>query len=289
VTGVIDSFGPGAEASLSKDGLKKGSAVVLNPGVSCGHCEACLGGFDPICKNYGILGESRDGGCADYIVVPAANVVARPSNLSPSEAAALPISYLTAWTMLTRKAQLRPGETVLVHAAGSGVGVASIQLAKLLGAFVITTVGSAEKAAKAQALGADHVINYKETPFREEAKKILSAHGKKGAEVVVDHVGHDTFEESIKCLAWGGRLVTCGATSGADIKLDLKQIFFKNISILGTTMGSKADFLRLVGLASAGKIKPVIDSTFRMDQLPSAHDRLEARLSFGKVVVLSGA
>lgn len=286
IAGIIDTFGPGAEEALaSTSKLKKGSPVVVNPGVSCGRCEACLGGFDPLCPRYGILGETTDGGCADYVVVPVQNLIARPEGMSAVEAAALPIPYLTAWTMLTTKAQVRPGEHVLIQAGGSGVSVAAIQMAKMLGAHVITTVGSEEKATKAKALGADHVILYKKTPFRDELKKILAPLGKKGCEVVVDHVGADTFNDSIKSLAWGGRFVTCGATSGSDVKIDLKVVFFKNISILGSTMGSKADLIRIVDLVHAKKLKAIVDSTLPMSALPEALERLENRQAFGKVVL----
>lgn len=287
VAGTIDSFGIGAEDALSATSkLKKNSPVIVNPGLSCGRCEACLGGFDPLCARYGILGETTDGGCADYVVVPVQNLIARPEGMSAVEAAALPIPYLTAWTMLTTKAQVRPGEHVLIQAGGSGVSVAAIQMAKMLGAHVITTVGNEEKAAKAKTLGADHVILYKKSPFRDELKKILAPLGKKGCEVVVDHVGANTFNDSVKSLAWGGRLVTCGATSGSDVKIDLKIIFFKNISILGSTMGSKADLIRIVELVHAKKLKAIVDSTMPMSELPQALERLENRQAFGKVVLI---
>jgi NADPH:quinone reductase-like Zn-dependent oxidoreductase len=279
VAGVVDACGPGVE------GLSKGAPVLLQPGTSCGRCEACLGGFDPLCPKYGILGETQDGGMAEYLVVPWANVIARPKGLTAEQAAALPIPYLTAWTMLTTKAQLKAGETVLIHAGGAGVSVAAIQMARLLGATVITTVGDDAKAERAHKLGADHVINYKKGPFREELKRILSGYGKKGCEVVVDHVGADTFGESLKSLAWGGRLVTCGATSGADVKVDLKVVFFKNISILGSTMGSKAELLRIVDLVARGKLEAVVDSVHPFDRLPDAMARLESRAAFGKVIV----
>ncbi|MGK5082695.1 zinc-binding dehydrogenase [Bdellovibrionota bacterium FG-1] len=284
VAGTIAAFGPGAKT----EPLIEGSPVVLNPGISCGHCVACLGGFDPLCLQYGILGETRDGGCADMIVVPAANVIARPMGLSAIDAAALPIPYLTAWTMLFEKARLKPGEVCLIQAGGSGVSVAAIQMAKLVGATVITTVGNAEKAQKARALGADHVILYREKPFRQELKSILSALGKKGCDVVIDHVGKETFTDSIKSLSWGGRLVTCGATSGSQIEVDLKGIFFKNISIVGSTMGSKADLLKIIELVSRGKLKAVVDSVYDLDQIAEAHQYLETRQAFGKVVLSTG-
>ncbi len=285
VAGVIESLGPGAESALASEGLKAGSPVVLNPGVSCGRCEQCLSGIDPLCRHYGILGEHRDGGCAELIVVPAANVIARPSSLSAVQAAALPIPFLTAWTMLTRKAETRPGDLVLIQAGGSGVSIAAIQIAKLLGATVVTTVGADDKVAKAKALGADHVIQYRAVPFRDEARKIAKGLGRAGYDIVVDHVGQDTLADSMKCLTWGGKLVTCGATSGGDAKLDLKAVFFKNLSILGSTMGSKGDFIRILKLVSEGKLKPVVDSTFALKDLRLAHEKLESRAAFGKIVV----
>jgi NADPH:quinone reductase-like Zn-dependent oxidoreductase len=279
VAGVVEKLGAGAT------GPAVGTPVLVNPGVSCGRCEACLGGFDPLCPSYGIVGEHRDGGCAELAVVPAANVFERPAGLSAVDAAAIPIPFLTTWTMLTRKAELRAGETVLIQAGGSGVSVAAIQIAKLLGAWVITTVGDDAKAAKARALGADHVINYRKGPFRDEVKKLLAAHGKKGVEVAIDHVGTDTFAESMKCLAWGGRLVTCGATSGGEVEVNLQHLFFKNLSVLGSTMGSKADLIRIAGLVAGGKLKAVVDSTYPFAKYPDAVARLEGREAFGKVVL----
>jgi NADPH:quinone reductase-like Zn-dependent oxidoreductase len=288
VAGVIDAFGEGADQALAAESLKQGSAVVLNSGVSCGRCEQCLSGSDPLCRQYGILGEHRDGGCAEYIVVPCANVIARPASLTAVQAAALPIPFLTAWTMLVNKAQIRAGDLVLVQAGGSGVSIAAIQIAKLLGATVVTTVGADDKIAKAKTLGADHAIQYKKTPFRDEAKKIARSFGRSGYDIVIDHVGAETFSDSVKSLTWGGKLVTCGATSGSAVEVDLKAIFFKNISIMGSTMGSKGDFLRLVRLVAEGKLKPVVDSTFAMKDLRAAHAKLESREAFGKIVMTTG-
>lgn len=308
IVGKIVRLGPGAARALASDQIEVGTSVIINPGISCGRCEACLGGFDPLCRSYGILGETQDGGCADEVVVPVANILARPHNLSPVQAASLAIPFLTAWTMLTRKAQLRPGETVLIQAGGSGVSVAAIQIAKLLGATVITTVGSEEKAEKARLLGADFVILYKKVSFREEVRKFLASHNNvkgsapgntqgntqkstqsnRGCDVVLDHVGTDTFQESLKCLNWGGRFVTCGATSGSNVSLDLKAVFFKNIALLGSTMGSKADLIRILNLVTSGKLKPVIDCVFPMSDLPKAFERLEKREAFGKIVLTAG-
>lgn len=287
IAGRIEKFGPGSDQALAPEGLKLGSPVVLNPGISCGRCEACLGGFDPLCRHYGIIGEHRDGGCADFVVVPVTNVIGRPQEISANDAVALPINYMTAWSMLTRKVKLLPGETILIQAGGSAVSTAAIQMAKLLGAQVITTVGNDEKKTKARALGADHVINYKKSPFAEGVKKILAEQGKKGCDVVLDHVGTDTFQDSLKCLAWGGRFVTCGATSGSQVTLDLKAVFFKNLSILGSTMGSKADLLRILELVRQGKLKAVIDTALPMKDLPLAFSRIESRVNFGKVLLTS--
>ena len=288
IAGVVEELGAVDDStlgSLKAQGLGPGASVIVNPGTSCGRCEACLGGNDPLCPHYGILGETRDGGCADFINVPLANLIQRPANLTAIQAAGLPIPFLTAWTMLMRKTLIKPGETALIQAGGSGVSMAAIQIAKMAGAQVITTVGSDEKIAHAKSLGADHVINYKKSAFRDEVRKILSAQGKKGVEVAIEHVGADTFTDTLKCLAWGGRLATCGATAGSEVKIDLKLIFFKNISILGTTMGSKADLIRIVQLTSHGKLKPLIDSTLSMAKYPEACTRLESRLAFGRVVV----
>ncbi|MBI2712681.1 MAG: zinc-binding dehydrogenase [Bdellovibrio sp.] len=286
ISGKILKYGPVPDGT---ELLKEGTQVILNPGVSCGTCEKCLSGNDFLCPKFGILGETQHGGCADLIVVPIANLIRRPENISAAEGAALSIPFVTAWSMLHRKARIQPGETVLIQAGGSGVSVAAIQMAKQAGATVITTVGSEEKAKKARALGADFTILYKTQNFRDELKKILKVLGKKGCEVALDHVGSDTFAESLKSLAWGGRLATCGATSGSNVTLDLKVIFFKNISVLGTTMGSKADFIRIVQLVAEKKLKPVIDQTLPLSQLPKAMELLETRKVFGKVVLTNTA
>jgi len=285
VTGLIDSLGEGTEAPLKALGLNVGSPVIVNPGTSCGVCEACLRGSDPLCASYGIFGETRNGGAAEFLTVPVANLIARPANISAVEAAALPIPFLTAWTMLHEKARLRAGEVVLIQAGGSGVSVAAIQMAKAAGATVVTTVGRDEKIEPAQKLGSDFVINYKKTKFREELRRVLAPLGRKDVDVAIDHVGVDTFNDSLRSLARGGRLVTCGATTGSGIAIDLKPIFFKNLSILGSTMGSKADLIRVIGLVAQGKLRPVVDSTFVLAEYNRAQARLESREAFGKIVV----
>ncbi len=285
VAGKIEELGEGAAEVLEKNGMRVGSPVIVSPGFSCGICEACLLGLDQNCLSYGLLGETRDGGCTEFISVPVINLIPRPSTISTAEAACLPINFLTAWSMVVRKGAVRPGEVVLVHAGGSGVSVAAIQMAKMFGCTVITTVGNPEKIQKARQLGADFVIDYKKTPFREELKSILKTIGKKGCDMVVDHIGVDTFRDSIKCLVPGGRVVTCGTTSGGEVTIDLKQVFFKNLSILGTTMGSKGDLIRIVDLVARGKLKPIIDKTYPMTDLPQALEYLDSRRNFGKTVL----
>ena len=288
IAGTIDWMGPlSDEAQQRCDalGLKEGADVVVYPVIHCGQCEACENGFPPLCPAFGLIGETTDGGCADWITVPVRNLVPRPAGVRAVDAASLPIAYITAWSMIHRKAQLREGQTILIHAGGSGVSVAAIQLAKLIGATVFTTVGSDEKAQLARQLGADEVIQYKQAPFRQALKPMLKSRGKRGVDVVIDHVGSDTFAQSIQSLAWGGKLVTCGATTGAEVTIDLKPVFYKNISILGSTMGSRDDLDQVLALVASGKLQPVIDSTYPMDALPQAIERLAARKAFGKIVM----
>src|SRR5438132_10432767 len=279
---------PGAEvagviASIAQnDRWKKGDEVIVAPGYSCGLCTACLSGNDPLCFNFGIFGENRNGGCAQKIVVPIRNLIGKPPSLSFAEAASLPLDMVTAWHMLIARAQLRPGETVLVHAGGSGVGSAAIQVAKLWGATVFTTVGSAEKAARAKALGADETILYRETDFLNEVRRLT---GKRGVDVVVEHVGGETFERSLKSLARGGRLVTCGATTGGEATINIRLVFFKLLSILGSTLGSIAELQEIMKHVEAGRLHPVVDRVLPLEQVAEGHRVLELREAFGKVVL----
>jgi NADPH:quinone reductase-like Zn-dependent oxidoreductase len=259
-----------------------GQGVIVSPGVSCGACEPCLSGKQQYCRSYRILGESCDGGAAEYIAVPARNLVRKPDNLDWLEAAALSIPFLTAWTMVRRRADVQPGETVLVQAGGSGVGVAAIQMCQLLGATVIATAGSSEKIRKLEDLGADHTINYKEQDVVQEIRKVV---GKKGVDVIIDHVGADTFAINQRVLSWAGRMVLCGATTGHKVDLDLRHLFFKSQSILGSTMGSMDDFIEVVDLVGKGLLGPVIDSVFPLDEIAAAQKHLEDRKAFGKVVL----
>jgi NADPH:quinone reductase-like Zn-dependent oxidoreductase len=275
--GVVDAVGPGVAAR------RVGDAVVLAPGLSCGLCRACASGRDPLCRSYGILGETRDGTCADAVVVPERNALALPRGVSFEDAAAFPLVFLTAWHMLADRAALRPGEAVLVHAAGSGVSSAAIQVARLLGAGrILATTSTAGKAARARALGADEVID---SSKEDVAARVRDLTGKAGVDVVVDHVGQATFAGSLKALAKGGRLVTCGATSGPKVEVHLNLVFFKSLSILGSTMGSLGEMHDLVGHLGAGRLKPVVDSVLPLSEVAEGHRRLEAREVFGKVVL----
>ncbi len=280
VAGVVEQLGAGVTD------LNVGDEVVINPGLSCGVCEACLRGDDNLCRSYRILGEHVAGGYAEKVRVPRQNVLRKPPNLSFAESACVPLTFLTAWTMLVRRAGLRLGETVLIQAAGSGVGSAAVQIAKLLGATVIATASTDEKLARAKALGADEVINYARTDFLAEVKRLT---GRKMVDVVFEHVGGETFEKSVACLPYGGRLVTCGASAGHDVRLDLRVLFYKRISLLGSTMGSKGDLFRILELVEAGKLKPVLDRTLPLADAAAGHKLLEDRLQFGNVVLLPGA
>jgi len=288
VAGEIDQFGELSEkgrALVERNKLTTGVNVVVFPVVSCGACRYCIEDFPPLCADFGLIGETENGGLSDYLVMPIQNLVSFNKELSFEKMAALPIVYVTAWTMLHCKAQLKADDVVLIHAGGSGVSVAATQLAKQIGAKIITTVGSEEKKALSTSLGADYCINYKTTNFRDEVKKVLKTLDRKGVDVVLDHVGGEVFEESLKCLNWGGKIVFCGATSGSKVKIDLKPIFFKNISILGSTMGGFNDFNTVVKYVEQGQLDPCVDSVYPFSKYPDAVQRLEGRNAFGKVVV----
>jgi NADPH:quinone reductase-like Zn-dependent oxidoreductase len=236
-----------------------------------------------LCRQYGILGEHRDGGYAEYVAVPARNVLALPSGLSFTEAAALPLTFLTAWHMLVTRAALQPFEDVLLHAAGSGVSSAGIQIARLRGArHIIATAGDDAKLDKARALGATHAINYRTTDFVAAVREVT---GKKGVDVIVDHVGGETFEQSLRALAWGGRIVLCGATSAPEATVNLRALFFKNQSILGSTMGRQSELRQLLEFVSVGALAPVIDRTLPLERAAEAQAALTNREQFGKIVL----
>ena len=263
--------------------VKVGEPVVISPGISCGQCARCLEGRDNLCPSYQIIGGyGLDGGYADLIAVPEVNVLPLPKGLDFIRAAAFPLTFLTAWNMLVTLGNVRPGQTVLVMGAGSGVGVAALQIAKLFGATVIATASTGEKLAKAQNLGADHGINYRDQSIGQEVKRVTE---RRGVDIVFEHVGGETWKELIPILAADGTLVTCGATSGPIAETDIRYLFMRQLRIQGAYMGRKADLLTIVSLVEAGKLKPVVDQALPLAEAPQAHRLLEDRRQFGKVVL----
>jgi NADPH:quinone reductase-like Zn-dependent oxidoreductase len=263
--------------------VRAGDEVMLQPGVSCGHCIDCLRGQDNMCAEYDILGYRRDGGYAELCAAPGVNVIPKPKALSFEEAAALPLVTVTAWHMLSTRAQVQPGETVLIQAAGSGVGSIGIQIAKLRGARVIATAGSDEKLLKARELGADEVVNYTREDWPKEVRRLT---GKSGVDVVFEHTGAETWPGSLQSLKKNGRLVTCGATSGYDARTDLRQVFYRHVSLLGSFMGSKAEMLDAMKFIESGAIRAVVDRTLPLADARRAHELMEDRAQFGKLVLV---
>lgn len=264
--------------------VKPGERIMVSPGWTCGQCAACLRGEDNLCRAYQIIGGyGVDGGCADSICIPEVNCIPIPERLDYPSAAAVPLTFLTAWNMLLRQARLKPGEDVLVMGAGSGVGTAAIQIAKLVGARVIAVASTDDKLAKATALGADAGINYASQDLAQEIRRLT---GKRGVDVVFEHVGGTTWEKLIPNIAPGGRLVTCGATAGYDAKVDIRYLFSKTIAILGAFMGCKADLLEVVRSMGEGKLHPVVDRTLPLSECAEGHRLIEDRTVFGKIVLL---
>jgi NADPH:quinone reductase-like Zn-dependent oxidoreductase len=276
IAGEVEALGAGAR------GVKVGDRVLVSPGISCGVCARCLSGEDNLCKTYRILGEGAQGGYARHVHVPDSNLLPHPEGLGFAEAAAIPLVFLTAWQMVVTKGAVGPGQTVLVQAAGSGVSSAAVQIAKLFGARVIATAGSDEKVRRAEALGADHGVNYVTDDFVAECRRLT---GKRGVDVAIDHVGGEVFARSVLATRWGGRVVTCGATAGFNSTIDLRQIFFRQVQVLGSTMGSKGDLFRILSLVDEGRLKPVVDRVMPLWSAALAHQVLEQRQAFGKVVL----
>jgi len=272
----VEALGPDVGSA------KEGDKVVLLPGYSCGRCGACLRGDDNLCPGYGIFGESRDGACADLVVAPDVNVMPLPDGLSWEEGAAFGLVFQTAWNMIVRKGRVQPGERVLIHAAGSGVGTAALQIAHMLGARILATAGSEEKLEGARRLGALHALDYRNEDWHTQVRDLTSG---QGVDLVIDSVGQATFGPSLRLLAKGGRYVTCGATSGFELAADFRLVFFRNLEILGSTMGRKGDLRRIAKLMESERLRPVIDRVLPLEQVADAHRVLEARAAFGKVVL----
>ena len=264
-------------------GWTPGQRVLLQPGLSCGRCPACVAGRDNLCPRYDVLGYQSDGGYADLVAVPAANLVALPEHVDFVHAAAFPLTFLTAWHMLHAGAGLAGGDTVLVIAAGSGVGQAALQIAKAFHARVIATAGGREKLEKAKALGADHVVDHYQENVPAAVKALT---GRRGVDIVIEHVGRATWSSSVRCLARGGRLVTCGATTGHETALDLRHLFARQLSLVGSYMGRKAELLAAADLFFKGVFTPAVDRTFSLSEAARAHRHLEASAQFGKVVLV---
>jgi NADPH:quinone reductase-like Zn-dependent oxidoreductase len=277
-----DVAGEIAKIGADVTNIRVGQKVVLAPLVSCGKCPACLAGLDNHCRQATNLGYMIDGGCAEFARAPEVNCLPYPENLKWEEAAAVPLVFQTAWHMLITRAQLQPGEDVLILGAGSGVGSAAIQIAKFFGARVIATAGSDQKLSKAKELGADHLTNHKTQKIRDEVRRITS---KRGVDVVFEHVGTATWEDSLASLAPAGRLVTCGATTGFDAKVDLRFLFSRQLSLLGSYMGTKSELHTVMNLVASGKLKPIVDRVFPLAEAAAAHAYLESGSQFGKVVL----
>lgn len=273
--GIVDAVGPEVE------GVESGMEVVFDPGLSCGQCEYCRAGEESLCVRFGVLGEHNDGTFAEFVVVAADSLASRPSHLSWEEAAAFGLTYLTAWRMMVNRGGLQSGETVLIHGIGGGVSLACLQLAKLKGASVIATSRDEEKRARAKELGADEVL-----PSDDQvARAVRGLTGKRGVDVVVDSVGDATWMQSLKAAAKGGRIVTCGATSGANPKEEIRLIFWNQLSIIGSTMGSREDWRQLVAAVETHDLRPVVDTVVPLQKGRKAYERLESAGQFGKIVL----
>lgn len=275
IAGEVASIGPAVT------NVRVGEKVLLAPGIGCGQCEECIAGNDNFCKSYTLFGSAVQGGYAEFVKAPAVNVIPIPGALSYEQAAAVPLVFLTAWHMLLTRARLRPAEEVLVIGASSGVGSAAIQIAKAVGARVIAASTTEAKLAKAKELGADEVV-----PSRGEfAREVKRLTGGRGVDVVFEHVGQATWEQSVYSLSRGGRLVTCGATTGFEGKLNIGYLFARHLSILGSFMGAKSELFAVLELFKRGLLRPVIDCVLPVERAAEAHQRLERHEQFGKIVL----
>ena len=278
-----DISGEVVKRGKSAKSLTSDTKVIVAPGISCGMCRYCRSGWDSLCPEFRIIGYQTQGGYAEYVAVPSGNLLPIPDKLSFEEAASVPLVFLTAWHMLRTRAVLKPGENVLVWGAGSGVGIAAIQVAKLLGADkVISTVGEEEKKDKAKKLGSDFVLNHHKEDIPAEVKRLTN--GEK-VNVVFDHVGTATWERSLRSLAPGGRLVNCGVTSGGKAEVDIRYLFVRQFSLLGSYMGGFAELQEVLRFLEDGRLKAVVDSIFPLKDAAKAQERMEKSQQFGKIVL----
>ena len=272
--GIIREIGPDVSGLEVGQGLLSGSGADIR-------CEFCAAGFGGQCTSYAMVGENRDGAYAELVAVPAHIVLPIPDSVSFEEAAAAPLVFLTAWSMMVTKGNIRPGEDVLILGAGAGVGTAAIQIAKMTGCRVFATASSDEKLERARKLGADFLINYKTEEFDKKIRELTS---KRGVDVVVDYIGADTWVRSLRSARRGGRVLTCGATTGFAPQTDLRQIFFRQVQVIGSTMGSHRDFLDVMQCVLRGQLRPVIDQVLPLREARRGHELIEARAVFGKIV-----
>ncbi len=279
VSGVV------AEVGEEVSRVNVGDEVIIHPGISCRSCEYCTSGREYFCREFRIYGFQTgplEGGHAEYAKLPEANVIPKPENLTFEEAAALPLVLLTVWHMLVTRAGVKPGHVVLVLGAAGGVGSTAVQVGKLFGARVIATAGNEEKLELARRLGADEVINHSTQNIAEEVRK---ATHRQGVDIVVEHVGQATWEQSLRSLAWGGTIVTCGATTGYEAKTDLRYVFNKQLNLLGSHQGRKAELLEALKFVKSGEIKPVISTVLPLSQAAEAQRQMEQREVMGKIVL----
>jgi NADPH:quinone reductase-like Zn-dependent oxidoreductase len=277
-----DGAGEVAEVGAEVKKWKKGDLVVINPGISCGRCDHCLRGEQSVCNSFHVLGEHLPGTFAEFVKVPEENLLPKPPDITWQQAAAFPLVFLTAWRMLISRARLKPGETLLIPGIGGGVATAALTIAKTIGCTVVVTSSSQEKLGKAKSMGADLGIDY----TREDvAAVVYSWTGKRGVDVVCDSVAGDTLDKHIQCLAKGGRLVTCGVTAGAKPQIDFRRVFWNQITILGSTMGSHQDFFEIHRLVAKKTVLPTIDSVYPLAEVKAAQKRMEEKQQFGKIVV----
>ncbi len=277
-----DIAGEVAEVGEFCERIRPGQRVLLAPALSCRQCRECVSGRDNRCPRYSLFGYQIPGGNAEYLAAPEYAAVPLPDNLSFEEAAAAPLVFLTAYHMLFERARLQPGETVLVVAASSGVGSAAVQLAKWSRCRVIATAGGEAKLAKAKELGADEVIDHYRQDIAAEVRRLTD---RRGVDVVFEHVGAATWNLSLQSLAPGGRLVTCGATTGPEARLDLRFLFYRRQSVLGSFMGTLGELYQVLDLVFRKQVRPVIDSVYPLAEVAAAHRRLENKEQFGKVVL----
>lgn len=274
--GIVAAVGEGVQSP------KVGERVIVNPALSCGHCEFCRGGQQSVCADFGIVGLVRPGTFTEQVVVPGGNCYPRPPHLSDEEAAVLALAYVTAWRMLMTRAQVKPGEMVLIHGIGGGVAVAALQFAKMIGAETFVTSSSNDKLSHAKRLGADHTLNYEKESV---TKWIESETGRRGVDVAIDAVGATTWPLDFACIRKGGRIVLCGVTTGAKAETNLQVLYWNQLNVMGSTMGSDEDFRQMLRAVTVNQVKPVVDTTLPLDQARAAMERMETAGQFGKIAL----